>query len=135
MYYILMDLWIILSLATNNYLSRLVLVLAGWSFQGTDTLLNWRSPTKGFQSSIHHSQMCISLRKGEKTLSLMYRDINVSYNYGSKFSVKVKLQVALASFKQNKAEATSNTFCRLSVSCISNQKQIMLRSIPTHNIS
>jgi len=87
------SLWIytaFLSLPMNNYLSRLVHVLVGWSFQGMDILLNWRSPTKGFQSSIHHSQMCISLRKGEKTLSLMYREINVSDNYGPKFSVNLK---------------------------------------------
>lgn len=35
---------------------------AGSSFQGTDRLLGWRSPTGGRQSSTRHFQSCIALR-------------------------------------------------------------------------
>lgn len=56
-YIILLDIFVV---QTFGSLSQLALVLVGWSSQGMGILLNWRSPTEGFQSSIHHSQMCIS---------------------------------------------------------------------------
>lgn len=79
--------------------------------------LNWRSPTKGFQSFIHYPQMSIFLRERKKTSGVTYRIIHVLHNYGHIFSGEVS--IILASFKDNKAVAPNEHFSDYIFSCIS----------------